>query len=617
MSIPTPRLWIAYALLLSALAAFFFAPVAELGLDTHDAETFRDHAKIDADFSFFFSSQKEQLTGRPFAELCKYATSFIIGNKSVPFHWSVITLHTLCALMLAILAVALGAPLPVACSGGLLFLVNIGHFQAVHLIAAFDYPLALLLSLLALLAYSQYLSTKHFPALVGFYAFAALATLSHLSAAAIGPFALYLSWQRRAPLREASKHLAPLALLLALTLAANLALASHQTSTWDSLERYPQSNPLLLVLDWGQMLLWLGSRLISTAHYMPIDVYQLHTWELALGALCIGTLYFLAYRRSLWAAWTLFSLLPFITLTSQTLLDMPVGPSRYLYPASAGASLLIAQGLWQLKRPLTIALLLALLASSFYSRPQTEALSRYTSGRSYIANADLPKGIEQLHRAAALAPHSIDLEDTYTRLIVVTLDSASIAEPILSAALHHFPQHAKFTVAREVFLALNGKMPERAVAQKRIAHLSQQSVDNAIWIAKLCENAGRGFAERRVALQAIAAYELALKAAPHNWHTHNELGWLLFAQNRFEEAIAHYRTSLSLQPNAQAHFDLALTYLALGDIATAEETYAEALASYGHTNAESKSARTHLERFVALGIQREAAQSLVKRYFTD
>jgi len=81
--------------------------------------------------------------------------------------------------------------------------------------------------------------------------------------------------------------------------------------------------------------------------------------------------------------------------------------------------------------------------------------------------------------------------------------------------------------------------------------------------------------------------------------------------------IAHYRTSLSLQPNAQAHFDLALTYLALGDIATAEETYAEALASYGHTNAESKSARTHLERFVALGIQREAAQSLVKRYFTD
>jgi tetratricopeptide (TPR) repeat protein len=465
--------------------------------------------------------------------------------------------------------------------------------------------------------YSRYLSTRHPTALASFYALAAFAALSHLSAMAMGPFAFYMNWQRRSSLHEASKHLIPLALLLLLTLAANLALASHQTSTWDSLERYPQSNPLLLLLDWGQMLLWLGSRLLSTAHYMPIDVYQLQSWELALGALCIGALCFLAYGRSLWAAWTLFSLLPFITLTSQTLLDMPVGPSRYLYPASAGASLLIAQGLWQLKRPLTIALLLVLLASSLYSRPQTEALSRYTSGRSYIANADLPKGIEQLRRAAALAPHSIDLEDTFTRLIAVTLDSASIAEPILSEALHHFPQHAKFTVAREVFLALNGNMPERAVAQQRLFELSQQSAGNAIWIAKLCENAGRGFAERRLVLQAIAAYELALKAAPNNWHTHSELGWLLFTKNRFEEAIAHYKTSLSLQPNAQAHFDLALTYLALGELAMAEQTYAAAFAGYGRTSAESNSARAHLERFVSLGIQREAAQNLVKRYFTD
>jgi tetratricopeptide (TPR) repeat protein len=617
MIVSTPRLWLAYALLLCATSAFFFAPISELGLDTHDAETFRDHARIDADFSFFFSPEKEQLTGRPFAELCKYAISLLIGNESAPFHWTVIALHTACSLLLAFLAVHIGTALPVALIGGLLFLVNISHFQAVHLIAAFDYPLALFLSLVALLAYTYYLSKQHMLWLASFYLLAVLATLSHLSATAIWPFALYLCWQRRASLQDALKHLAPLALLLALSLAANLALASRQTSTWDSLERYPQSNPLLLLLDWGQMLLWLSSRLLSTAHYMPIKVYQLQTWELFFGALCVGPLIFLVYRRQVWSAWTLLSLLPFITLTSQTLLDMPVGPSRYLYPASAGASLLLAQALWQIKRPWAAVLLFVLLASSLNSRPQTEALSRYTSGRSYLANADLPKGIEQLRRAAALAPHSIHLEDVYTRLAVVIIDSISIAEPTLNEALHAFPEHPKFTIAHEVFLALNGEQEERAAAKKRIAYLGRQSADNAIWIAKLCENAGRGFANRHASLQAITAYEQALIAAPKNERTRNELGWLLFAQNRFEEAIYHYQLSLSDAPNPQAHFYLALAYLALGDLPSARQTYADALAQYGSTNAEYSSARAHLERFITLGIQTQEVKSLIERHFGD
>jgi len=617
MAASTPRLWLTYALLLSAISALFFAPIAELGLDTHDAETFRDHARIDADFSFFFSSEKEQLTGRPFAELCKYAVSLLVGNESVPFHWSVIALHTASALLLAFLAAHLGAALPVAFVGGLLFLLNIAHFQAVHLIAAFDYPLALLLSLAALLSYAYSQSKQSMLLLASFYLLAVLAALSHLSATAIWPFTLYLCWLRRTSLREACKHLAPLALLLALSLAANLALASHQTSTWDSLERYPQSNPLLLLMDWGQMLLWLSSRLLSTAHYLPIAIYQLQVWELVLGGPCIGALIFLAYRRQLWAAWTLLSLLPFVALTSQTLLDMPVGPSRYLYPASAGASLLLAQGLWQMKRPLAAALLCALLASSLYSRPQTEAFSRYTSGRTYIANVDLPKGIEQLRRAAALAPRSIPLEDVYTRLAVVIIDSAAVAQPILGEALRTFPLHPKLTIAREVFLALNGEREERITAQKRLARFTQQSTDNAIWIAKLCENAGRGYSGRRAILQAIAAYELALTATPHSQSAHNELGWLFFAQNRFIEAIGHYQASLAEGSNARAHFDLALTHLALGDLPTARQTYRDACVQYGPASPEYSSARAHLERFIALGIQPQEAKNILERHFND
>ncbi|MDP6699715.1 MAG: hypothetical protein QGH25_08695 [Candidatus Latescibacteria bacterium] len=68
---PVRYAWPLYALLLLALAALLFAQIPTLGLDTHDAETFRDHDRIAADPAFFFSPDKEQASGRPVAEAAK------------------------------------------------------------------------------------------------------------------------------------------------------------------------------------------------------------------------------------------------------------------------------------------------------------------------------------------------------------------------------------------------------------------------------------------------------------------------------------------------------------------------------------------------------------------
>ncbi len=617
MTQSTPRLWLLYLLLLAVLSGLFFADLADLGLDTHDAETFRDHERINADFSFFFSADKEQLTGRPFAELFRYAASLLIGNAPAHFHLLVAALHALCALVLARCAFSLGTALPISLVGGLLFLVNVAHFQAVHLIAALDYPLALLLVLSALLAYAQHLQTRSSKMLLACYLLCVLAALSHLFAVAVWPFVLYFSWLNSENRKVALKFLLPLALLIALAFAANLALASHQTSTWDSLERYPQAHIFALMADWGQVLLWLGSRLLSTAHWLPIKVYQMQNGELVLGVLFIAALIYLAWHRQLWAAWSLLFLLPFVFLTQQTLLDMPVGPSRYLYPASAGTSLLLAQALLRYGRPLALVLLIALLVSSFYSLQKTEALSRYTSGRSYIANADLPNGISQLLTAIAQAPEDIDLEDTYIRLAAITLDSASVAEPMLNEALQRFPQHPKLAIAREVLRSLSKEAPTRVAATKRLDYLGKQSEGNATWINKLYENAGHGYALRDARRDAIYAYQQALLFAPRHVQIRLKLGWLLFADNRFEEAIAHYQQILSQEPNAQAQFDMALAYITLGHGTAAQQAYANGMAQYGREEAERSGAHQNLQRLISLGIHTSEASSLLQEHFPD
>ena len=57
---------------------------------------------------------------------------------------------------------------------------------------------------------------------------------------------------------------------------------------------------------------------------------------------------------------------------------------------------------------------------------------------------------------------------------------------------------------------------------------------------------------------------------PQSPEGHNSLGWVLFAQNEVDAAIAHYRTALKWRPEfVQAHINLANALVQKGDLAAA------------------------------------------------
>ena len=605
--------WPLYALLLLALAGLFFARIPTLGLDTHDAETFRDHDRIAADPAFFFSTEKEQASGRPVAEAVKLACYFIAGNSAVAFHLLAIALHVFCAFLVALVSRQYGADLESSLIGGLLFLTNVAHFQVIHYISALDYSLALALGLGALLLYQRHGPDHSAKALAAFYLLLLAAAFSHLSMVVVLPFCLCCNRRRGDRFSAAVRRLLPLALLLALAFGLQLALASRDTSTWSSLAVSADTSAVTLIWSWLRVLLWLASRLLPTAHWLPIPVYNLQTWELLVGGLVIAGFGYAVYRRSLWAAWTLLTLLPFVFLTETTLVDMPAGPSRYLYPASAGASLLLARGLCRIRyRYAPAALCALLLVSSYLPGDQTEALSRYTSGRSYIAGNQLPQGVAQLRAAIELGDDAIDLDDAYTRLIVVALDSIEIAPALLQQAQSRLPDNAKFTLAAGV-LATMQQPHVSAMVLRTLDAARGQREDNARWIGRLYANMAEGYFARQEWPQTIRAARYALRYDSTRKQTALLLGWTYFVTNRFEEAIATYESVLANEPEAEPHFNIGLAHLALGDTETAIRVYAEAAARYG-SNAE---ARAHLERFVALGVQSASARELLDRHFPD
>ncbi len=137
------RLWLAYIAGMACLTWLCFGSLRHHLLDGHDAESFADHLLIDQDPSYFFSHNKQQATGRFTADGAKYAVYLVFGNDPAAFHLAVVATHLLASLLLALLVYRLYAAQVLAMLTGLLFLLNVTHFQAVHHISALDYPLGL------------------------------------------------------------------------------------------------------------------------------------------------------------------------------------------------------------------------------------------------------------------------------------------------------------------------------------------------------------------------------------------------------------------------------------------------------------------------------------------
>jgi tetratricopeptide (TPR) repeat protein len=260
---------------------------------------------------------------------------------------------------------------------------------------------------------------------------------------------------------------------------------------------------------------------------------------------------------------------------------------------------------------------LILLLSSYFTLDKSEALSRYTSGRSYIANRQIPKGIDQLRRAIDTGGDAIDRRDAHTRLVAVALDSTAIAASILQKARGDFPEDIRFALAEQVFHSVGSDSIRQRQAQLSLESNRGQNEGNDRWIAHLYANIGDGYFTRRDWTRAIHAREDALRFDAKRQETRLLLGWTYFMTNRFTDAIATYRTVLTQGPDSEAYFNIGLAHMALGDTATATKIYADGIAQWGREQAETARARSNLERLISFGIQTGTARDLILRHFPD
>ena len=622
----TSRTWLAYIALVALLTALCFSGVADLGLDTHDDDTFRDHERIARDFSFFFSPEKDQPTGRPTIELIKYLAYLAWGNDPAVFHLLVVFFHALASLLLARTAHHLGASLELSMVGGLLFLVNVAHFQAVYWISALDYPVALICNLGAVMCYVDY-DRGAAPARLRLYAFHAilvLGVLAHPSVVAAWLFCLYWAWRQSTPFKEIARRLLPFAALLLPTALLALHLSPRSASTW-SLVDMPITESVTVLLGMLRMLLWLVSRLLTTAHWLPLPVYKLQTWELILGAVVLAGLVYPIWKKrdpqAHWAMWTLLSFPPFLLLTETTILGLPAGPSRYLYLASAGSSLLIAAALDWVRRTVhayafTISLLL-ILASSYFSLNQVKAISLYTSGRHFLASHQLEEGIIQLKRAIATAPETINLEDAYVRLVFADIHNTEAVKPTLLQAQALFPDIALFTIAPLVLACMAPDLLQESEPLRLLHNFKAQGTGNADWTRQLFENVGDGFYDREAWDQAVQAYRYALEFDLTRIPTRVQLGWVLVMTNRFTEAIEEYETVLQSGPHLEAHFNIALAHMLRGDNKAARSTYAAGIQKYGRATAEELGVPQRLQRLIGLDIRAAEARDLIRSFWPE
>ena len=565
---PTRQVWLIYTLVLFALSWACFGSLADHLLDTHDDELFRDSAILSEDLSFFFAPAKEKAvgSGRPLADLVESVPYLIWGPDPASYHLFAVLLHTLASLLLAYVAWELGMGLALSLGGGLLFLVNVAHFQAVHWISGMDYPVALLASLGAVLCCLRSYQTQKPAWFWGFCLALPLGALAHPAALMVWPFCLYRAWCQRYDLKLLWRSLLPLGLLMLPTLAFISYTTAERTSTFQALTTYSLSNLPQIAAGIVDLLLWFSSRLLTTAHWTAVAVYQQQTWEMVLGLAVLAALGVMVWKRmlppALWAVWTVLMLLPFLVLTEEVVKDLPAGPSRYLYLATAGSSLILAwlleQGSLRLGRWMPPWIPYAgggalLLISSFIFLKKAEALTFYTSGRNYIALGDTELGTQQLQRAIDRAPATIPLLDAYSRLCLQLMGSAE-STPALDRALARFPADLNLNLFRSVDLALGPDQEARQPARNRLVSLveklqGEQRKNADLVLFQAYANYGLNRTKQDDFHGAIPAFRHALEYNQGSIKIHRRLVAALINTGQTEEAAFMAQQALRLNPD--------------------------------------------------------------------
>ena len=277
---------------------------------THDQEYLQDAAASQGDFSFVVSPERIY-PGRPTFNLYLWAAYALFREDPAGYHHLQVWLHFLASLLVALTFRKLGATFELSLIGGLLFLMNVAHFDPVHWISATHYILALIFGLVAVLLYSRCLETSRHRWSFAAASALAVAIFAHASTSAVTLFFLILTLHKKQPRLKAIYMLLP-----QFTVAGLCGMVLILV--------YPKEPQMSVVLNVSQPvdvirnLFWFSGRLVTTAHWLPesLDLAEYTAWELAIGFILLSLSIFLSMRNRglllLWTAWLIALTLPFI-----------------------------------------------------------------------------------------------------------------------------------------------------------------------------------------------------------------------------------------------------------------------------------------------------------------
>ena len=574
---------IGFIIFILVLSWVFFADLTEHRLDSHDIEMFRDHTAIGGDITLMFSSAREQRSGRPVSELVKWLFYLVNGNDVVAFHLLSIGMHTLASLLLPALFRQWGASPLLSRSAAVLFHTQTAHYEPVHHISALDYPLALLFGIAAIATFQRYLAEQRNRRLLLFSLTLPFGMLCHLGIGFVWFVCVYLGRHSGLPWRRLLTAVFPTALAGATLVPLLMLLTSKQTNAWDTLEAHGSGSVLGLAGGAIEIGLWLLSRLVTTAHWLAIPAFRMQTWEPYFGAGVLILLVVLARRDSparVGVIWSLAMLIPFALVSEQAILPyLPAGPSRYVYFSSAGASLVLAwashQACHRLGRwrgPAFTIVMSGLLVSGYAATDRLEALSLFTSSRSYHIRGELGDGIQQLRRAMDRAPEAIDLEDAYRRLSLLSMAQGVDATTVIDAGLQRLgpsPTPASYRVAAMAVLS-DAWLAENEIPSAQVPAYSQAF-----------HHLGVGHARIGDLPRAVIALRTSLRLQPDRDHTRGRLATALAnlatslaGEGRYQAAAEACEEAIILEPSRPEH------HVNLGVIALVAEDRLRALTAF-------------------------------------
>ncbi|MGY8822635.1 MAG: tetratricopeptide repeat protein [Candidatus Latescibacterota bacterium] len=664
---------------ISLIATLFFADLSDHLLDTHDEETFRDNAVIDDDFSFFFSAQKEQAAGRFTGELAKWFISLVADEDPGLFHLANIAVHALVSFLLFFVYRSTGIGSRASSLGGLLFLINVAHFQAVHWITQLDYLLGLFFALLAMFCFGRFLDIGAKGWMAGALLAALLAIGAHAGLCVLFPIAFYWASRRHFPVVQTLKWFGGIGLGGIGLVAVIFWQTARDAPVWD-VARTLGSAGVLAVL--GQSLEHFGlylSRLFTTAHWIFFPLYKPHPLEPYLGLAMGLVLVWVFYKRTpylnLWGVWVAIMLIPFCPIAPSGLFQSPTDPSRYLYFASAGSSLLLAHLLDRIARLLPsrfgslqtafVGVLFAILAfTSYRALKQTEMLSIYSSARYYNASGNTKNGLERLQAALAGDTAALPLAEVYFHLVNIQLSHAEDPNPTLTEALALFPDDPWLNLSKGLIDQESDEARIYQSGQKHLAasieraKLQGHTTQLANNLATVLHNIGKSHFLRQDYPHATRAFERALAIRPDKTNTNQALGetyaylgfqhfqenryapaeeayrkalainrdnklariglgWLFYYQDRWREAISQHQMVLEHQADIHAQFGLALATLAMGDTSAARAAYAEGVRQFGSEQAREINAVHDLDRLIERSGEAATARDIRATYWPN